>query len=452
MFNLQFLGATETVTGSKYLIEIEDLSLLVDCGLFQGFKQLRLRNWAHLPIDIPHLSYVILTHAHIDHSGYIPLLVKNGFRGKIFCSAATQALCQILLPDSGYLQEEEARFANEHGFSKHKPAVPLYTREDAEKSLEFFEPIDWEKPISLKDQFSFQLLRAGHLLGAASVRLTCRNTSILFSGDLGRPNDPIMYPPHSPVASDYLIVESTYGDRIHENTNPKEILSDLVNRTIARGGSVLIPSFAVGRAQSVLYYLHQLRQEKQIPNVPIFLNSPMAINANQIFEKFHEDHQLSQAEAQAICDEAIYVNSAKDSQELNERKDPAIIIAASGMATGGRILHHLKTYLPNPKNSVLFVGFQAGGTRGEALIHGVDKIKIHGEYWKVKAEIKQIHNLSAHADSEEILSWLKSCSKRPRQVFLTHGESQSIDSLRKKIDEELHWDCHIPYYLEKIEL
>jgi metallo-beta-lactamase family protein len=353
------------------------------------------------------------------------------------------------LPDSGYLQEEEALFANKHGFSKHRPALPLYTKSDAEHSLKQFEPIEWNQAYQISDDFCFKFVRAGHLLGAASIRTEYKKISVLFSGDVGRPDDPLMYAPAAIEPADFLVVESTYGDRLHDSRDPKDQLRDILKKTVERRGSLIIPSFAVGRAQLMLYYLHQLRLEKSIPPTAIFLNSPMAQSANRIFESYHSDHRLSCLESQKICDEAIYVNSVEESRRLNHRQEPAIIIAASGMATGGRVLHHLKHYVSDPRNTILFVGFQAGGTRGEAMIHGAESIKIHGEFWPVRAEVLQMDNLSAHADQREMLDWLKTCARATKKIFLTHGELAALDSFRRKIEEDLHWSCHIPFYLEK---
>ena len=450
---IQFLGATGTVTGSKYLVESGSTRILVDCGLFQGYKQLRLRNWAPLPIRPSELDAVVLTHAHLDHSGYLPLLVKNGFKGKIHCCEATYDLCKILLPDSGRLQEEEAAYGNRHEFSKHKPALPLYTEEDAVRALEFFAPATFGTRLDIGGGLSATLVLAGHILGAAIVSIGDGNTTITFSGDLGRPNDLIMRPPEIIEKTDYLVVESTYGDRHHDPADPMILLGKTIRETAARGGVTIIPSFAVGRAQILLYYMYLLKEAGQIPaSLPIYLNSPMAVDATEIYRKHRSDHRLSHQECEAMCRAAKIVNTAEDSIALNLRRMPMVIIAASGMATGGRVLHHLKAFAPDPRNTILFSGFQAGGTRGASMIAGAESIKIHGAYVPVRARVAQIDNLSAHADADEILAWLGHFVAPPRQTFITHGESAAADELRKRIEGKLHWNCRVPEYFESVDL
>lgn len=452
MMNLQFMGATGTVTGSKYLLRHGSRQILIDCGLFQGYKQLRLRNWAPLPVDPKSIDAVILTHAHLDHSGYVPLLVRNGFKGKVYCTAATRDLCEILLPDSGHLQEEQAEYANRHGFSKHKPALPLYTRADAEACMANFSPVAFDTEWHLGGGLAARLLPSGHILGSAFVSLRDADTSVLFSGDLGRPHDLLMPAPTVIPRADYLIVESTYGDRKHDPTDPKIKLADVINRTAQRQGVIVIPSFAVGRAQELLYYVHLLKAEKKIPDIPVFLNSPMAVDATRIFHNHQGEHRLTSDECAAMCRTAHIVNSVEESKRLNLKKGPMIIIAASGMATGGRVVHHLEAFAPDPRNSILFAGFQAGGTRGAAIVQGVESIKIHGEQIPVRAEVAMIGNLSAHADADETLDWLRGFESPPRRTFVTHGEPVSADALRHRIEEELRWDCSVPDYLEKVEL
>lgn len=449
---ITFLGATNTVTGSKYLVRSDSRTVLVDCGLFQGYKPLRLRNWAPLPVDPKTIDAVVLTHAHIDHSGYIPLLVKNGFAGKVYCSTATRDLCSILLPDSGYLQEEEARYANKHGYSKHAPAKPLYTQDDAKRSLRRFSPLEFEREHDLGGGLSLRLLPAGHILGASLTRLSDGKQSILFSGDLGRMLDPIMVAPSKVDHADYLIVESTYGDRLHDAVDPQVALADIIGRTAQRKGVVVIPAFAVGRAQLLLYYIHLLKSARKIPDIPVYLNSPMAVNANTVFHNHRGEHRLTPAQCDGMCGAAHIVNSAEDSRRLNNRRGPMVIVAASGMATGGRVVHHLKAFAPDPKNTILFAGFQAGGTRGAAIVNGAENVKIHGEYVAVKAEVKVLHNLSAHADYAEILSWLGHFKTPPKHTFITHGEPAAADALRKRIDEKLKWQCSVPDYSEQANL
>jgi len=449
---LTFLGATGTVTGSKYLLEVGKKRILIDCGLFQGLKQLRLKNWAKLPIDPASVDMVILTHAHIDHTGYLPLFVRNGFEGKVYCTYGTRDLCEILLPDSAHLQEEEARFANKYGFSKHSPALPLYTKDDAIKALDLLHPVDFEKDIDLGDGVTMRMMPNGHILGSAFVRISDGHRSILFSGDIGRPHDLLMRPPTQVKQADYLVMESTYGDRTHDKTNPQIKLADTINHTISRGGKVIIPVFAVGRAQEILYYIHLLKTQRKIPDVPIYLNSPMAIDATQIFQRHSGEHRLSRAECEAMGNTAHMVNTVEQSKALNENRHPMVILAASGMASGGRVVHHLKAFAPNPNNTILFVGFQAAGTRGAAMVDGADSIKIHGEYIPVNAEIAFISNLSAHGDYLEILDWLRGFESAPKCVFITHGEPVAADAMRHHIEEKLHWNVHVPDYLETVEL
>lgn len=449
---ITFLGATNTVTGSKYLVQAGARKILVDCGLFQGYKQLRLRNWSPLPVNPRDIDAVVLTHAHLDHSGYLPLLVRDGFAGKIYCSAATRELCGLLLPDSGYLQEEEARYANKKGFSKHKPALPLYTEQDGERALHQFTVIDFERDLDLGAGLSARLIPNGHILGSACALLKHEGLSLLFSGDLGRPHDPLLPPPHTVHGADYLVMESTYGNRRHDPSDPQTALAAVINRTVARGGVVLIPAFAVGRTQTLLYYLHRLKVAKSIPDIPIYVNSPMAGSATEIFCNHQSEQRLTFAERQAMCHAAHYVSSVEESKALNQRREPMVLISASGMATGGRVLHHLKVFAPDARNTILFSGFQAGGTRGASLVNGADAVKIHGEYVPVRAEVTVLDNLSAHADYAEILDWLGHFAYPPRYTFITHGEPAAADALRRRIEEQLRWPCRAPDYLEKVAL
>jgi len=449
---ITFLGATGTVTGSKYLIASGSKKVLVDCGLFQGFKQLRLRNWESLPVSPAEVDSVVLTHAHLDHSGYLPLLVKEGFSGKIYCTPGTRDLCAILLPDSGYLQEEDAEHANKHRYSKHDPALPLYTQEDAVGSLRQFLPVDFDRDHDLGGGLILRFLPAGHILGSALVSLNNAQTSILFSGDLGRPQDLIMKPPATVHNTDYLVIESTYGNRRHDPTDPKTALAAVINRTVERGGVVLIPSFAVGRTQSVLYYIHLLKSERAIPDIPVYLNSPMAVEATDIYCDHFREHRLTPPECKAMCGAAHFVNSVEESKRLNSFPPPMIVISASGMATGGRVLHHIEAFAPDPRNTILFVGYQAGGTRGEAMVNGAPSVKIHGEYVPVRAEIVSMEGLSAHADYAEIMDWLGHFDSPPRKTFITHGEPPAADALRHRIEEQRGWRCRVPDYLERAML
>ncbi|WP_372723014.1 MBL fold metallo-hydrolase [Immundisolibacter sp.] len=449
--HLTFLGAAGSVTGSKYLLEVAGRRLLVDCGLFQGYKQLRLKNWAALPVKPASLDAVLLTHAHIDHSGYLPLLVKNGYGGRVWCTPGTAALCEILLPDSGHLQQQDAEYANRKGFSRHRPALPLYDKQDAIDCLPALERVefnDWFEPCA---GVRARLRPAGHILGASSVELEADGRRLLFSGDLGRNDHPILYDPAPPPPVDYLVVESTYGDRLHPPSDPAQELAAVIKRTAARGGMVLIPAFAVGRTQELLFYIHQLKQQGAIPDVPVFLDSPMAINASELLQRFASEHRLSAAQAGEVCATATYVREREDSIALNSRTHPMIIISASGMITGGRVLHHLKARAGNPDNTILFAGYQAGGTRGAALLAGAQEIKLHGRYLRVKAEVASIENLSAHADWQGILDWL-SAMPSPRQAFVTHGEPAAADALRLRLHEKFGWAATAPTLGERVHL
>ncbi len=449
---MQFLGATGTVTGSKYLVRVGGRKILVDCGLFQGYKQLRLRNRTPLPVNPREIDAVILTHAHLDHSGYLPLLIKNGYAGKVYCTQATRDVCAILLPDSGRLQEEEAEYANRHKYSKHAPALPLYTREDAEYSLLRFIPVDFARDVDLGGGLTLHLLPAGHMLGSSFVRLRHDGKTLLFTGDLGRPNDLIMVALTVVDRADYLVVESTYGDRRHDPTDPQQRLAEVINRTVKRGGAVIVPAFAVGRAQTLMYLIHLLKESNAIPDLPVFLNSPMAVDATRIYHNHRGEHRLTPAQCDAMCAAARIVNTVEESKRLNDFRGPMIVISASGMATGGRVVHHLKAFAPDPRNTILFVGFQAGGTRGAAMLNGAETIKIHGEYVPVRAEVVNIDNLSAHADYAEILAWLEHFESPPRQTFVTHGEPKAADALRHRIEENLGWRTCVPEYLETVLL
>jgi len=451
-FDLSFLGGAGTVTGSKYLLEYDRHRLLVDCGLFQGFKSLRLKNWAPFPSDPSSIEAVALTHAHIDHSGYLPLLVRQGFAGPILCSRATADLCRILLPDAGYLQEKDADFANRHGFSKHKPALPLYTQRDAENSLRRLKAVPFNEICRLSGGATALFRRAGHILGAAIVQFDVAGTSIVFSGDLGRYDDPIMVDPAAVSQADYLVVESTYGDRRHDRRDPVDVIGQIVETTIGRGGTIVIPAFAVGRAQSLLFYLDRLRSQGRLSNVPVFLDSPMAEDASEVLSRNIEDQRLSEPMCRRACAVAHYVRSVEESKALTANPMPKVIISASGMATGGRVLHHLKAYAPDPRNTILFAGFQAGGTRGAAMLAGAASIKIHGAYVPVRAEVHNLDMLSAHADADEIMRWLRGFRSPPRMTFVTHGEPTAADALRHRIEEELGWSCLVPDHGQKISL
>jgi metallo-beta-lactamase family protein len=447
--DLTFLGATGTVTGSKTLLRGEGRPVLFDCGLFQGLKALRLRNWERLPVSPKGIGAVVLTHAHIDHSGYLPLLVRNGFRGHVYCTRATFDLCKILLPDSGHLQEEQARFANEHGFSKHKPALPLYTVEDAVRALKQITPVDYDHPRDIDGGVRVRFLPAGHILGASIVVAEAGGRRIVFSGDLGRMADPVMRPPTRVAEADTLIVESTYGNRRHAQADPEAELEGHLRRAFERKGVVIIPAFAVGRAQMLLHFLARIRARGVLDGIPVYLNSPMAIDATRIFRHYRAEHRLTEEECQAACSVAKMVNTPEESKALNTRSGPMVIVSASGMATGGRVLHHLQAFAPDPRNLVLFSGFQAAGTRGAAMVEGAESVKIHGEYVPIRAEVANLDSLSAHADYAEILDWLSGFSRAPAHTYITHGEPSASDELRRRITETLGWACSVPEYLSK---
>lgn len=449
---LKFLGATGTVTGSKYLLTHGDKRILIDCGLFQGYKELRLRNWDKLPIDPKSIDAILLTHAHIDHSGYLPLIVKEGFTGAIIATEATFDLCSVLLPDSGHLQEEDARRANKYQYTKHHPARPLYTIEDARFALEQFDIVKFARSYPLLDDVEATWYRAGHILGASMIMLQFDGKKLLFTGDLGRPNDPVMKPPAIIQQTDYLVTESTYGNRLHEKSDPKDMLKKIINDTAKRGGTVLIPSFAVGRAQSILYEIYLLKLDNQIPDLPVYLDSPMAINATKLFYKHAIDHKLSKAIALEVCKIATYTKTIDQSKAINANPMPKIIISASGMATGGRILHHLKLIAPDVRNTILFTGYQAGGTRGVRILNQESEIKIHGQLVPVRAHVAHASNTSAHADYQEMLQWLGNFQAPPQKIFLTHGEPNASLSLKQRIESTLGWHCYLPDYLEEVDL
>ncbi len=449
---LSFLGGAGTVTGSKYLLEHQGRRLLVDAGLYQGLKQLRLRNWADFAVAPASLDAIVLSHAHLDHSGYIPRLVQQGFAGPVYCTAATRDLCGLILPDSGHLLEEEAAYANRHGFSRHQPALPLYSAAEARAALRHFKAREWGERFEPIPGVRVCLARAGHLLGAASVRIEWQDRAILFSGDLGRSDDLLMTPPQPPEAADTVVIESTYGDRAHAAADPLTELASAINRTAARGGVVLVPAFAVGRAQALLYAVHLLREQGRIPRLPAFLNSPMAASATALYRAHAGEHRLDAEACAAMGAAAQIVNSVEDSKRLNDIRYPAIIISASGMASGGRVLHHLKAFAPDPRNSIVFAGYQAAGTRGAAIVAGAASVKIHGQQVAIRAEVAMLGAMSAHADRNELLAWIGALPAAPRQVFVTHGEPVAADALRQAISERHGWPCAVPEYRGTVEL
>jgi len=449
--DVTFYGATGTVTGSRSLVDVGGQRLLVDCGLFQGYKTLRERNWAELPFDARSLDAVLLTHAHIDHSGALPLLMKAGFKGKIWATAASAELAEVLLLDTAHLQEEEARYRNRHGKTKHQPAEPLYTQDDAHKALAHLHRVGSDGQLNLGDA-QVEFSPAGHILGASSIRVSDGERSVLFSGDLGRDDDLVMLPPQTGQQADWVVVESTYGDRLHMDLDPIEQLGDIVRRTAARGGVVIIPAFAVGRTQGLLYALYRLKQAGAIPDLPVMLDSPMGIKATGLYERHNHLHRLSDEECAGIRHMTRFVSSVDDSKALMRQRYPMVVIAGSGMVTGGRVLHHIANFGTHPRNTIVLSGFQAGGTRGADLAAGAKSIKLFGEYVSIRAEVAQIEGLSAHADQTGLLDWLKGLGQPPRQVFVTHGEPHAADALRLRIKEQLGWSARVPDYRETFRL
>jgi len=464
MATLTFLGAAGSVTGSRYLLEAGGERLMIDCGTFEGSKELRLRNWNPLPVDAGSIRGLVLTHAHLDHTGYIPRFIKEGFRGPVYATGATVDLARLLLPDSGHLQEEDAAFANRRGFSKHTPALPLYTYADAVASLQRFHTVEESKPVELSEHFSFRYFRAGHILGARSILVEVRENGavrhVFFSGDVGREQQLLVRPPAVPeLDGDYVMLcESTYGDRLHASDDYHARLANIVEATAARDGTVVIPAFAVGRTQELLYVFREIIESKRLRPLPIHVDSPMAIDCTDIYRHHCEDHNLEmeRLEAQGVRPFAApgvhFDRSVADSKSLNDARPPLIIISASGMATGGRVLHHLARCLPDARNTILFEGFQSPGTRGQAIQSGAHAVKMHGEMVPVRAHVESMENLSGHGDYGEILRWLGRFPRPPRKVWLVHGEPPASQSLRQKIAAQLGWDAGVAQYLQKITL
>jgi metallo-beta-lactamase family protein len=482
MTTLTFLGAAQTVTGSKYLLEHNGSKVLVDAGLFQGLKELRERNWQDLPVPPREIDAIVLTHAHLDHCGYLPRLVSHGFRGRVFCTAGTKDLCGIVLPDSGRIQEEDAEQANKHHYTAHAPALPLYTEDDANHALTLLQPAGYDRPLPVANGIEVEFINAGHLLGSSYARIRTSTGTILFGGDLGRFERPVLPDPTMVDHADYLLVESTYGNRVHEDDDEGSKLAQVIRDTAERGGRIVIPAFAIGRTEELLYWLRRLEMERRIPVLPVFLDSPMASRALERYQaRLHElDPELRpednddvaphgpashepyvrrrtqaarERELCAFCTTTFKtVSSTQESKELTASKNPAIIISASGMATGGRVLHHLKSILPDPKNTALLVGFQAEGTRGRRLLNGEKTLRIHGVEVPVNAQIERIDSMSAHADSQEIMRWLRGFGAPPRRTFLVHGEPEAMQALNRTIRKELGWNTHMPHWQERVEL
>jgi metallo-beta-lactamase family protein len=463
MAKITFLGAAGTVTGSKYLLEAGGKRLLVDCGLFQGSKELQQRNWNPLTVDPATIDWVLLTHAHIDHRGYLPRLVAAGYRGPVYADAATHELCNLLLPDSAHLQEEDAQFAARKGYSSHKQPLPLYTVTQAQQALARFQEIPREDGFTISPEFSVRTHDAGHILGSTWLELTIaengKKTLVVFSGDIGRYDQVILKDPESPTHADFLLCESTYGDREHGTVSVADELADVINRVAQRGGVVVIPSFAVGRTQTLMYYLRELDDAQRIPKLPVYVDSPMAISVTDIYARHHEDHDLdfTKLEQQGDRDplnlhDVHMTRAVEDSKKINDVTSPCIIISASGMATGGRVLHHLAKRLPDSRSAVLLVGYQASATLGRALQDGAQFVRIHGQEVPVRAEVVVLDQLSAHAGRSELLRWLSGFTAPPRQTFLVHGEPSGLEGLRAGIASRYHWPVVVPAYLQSFDL
>lgn len=481
MISLTFLGAARTVTGSKYLVESNGTRIMVDAGLFQGLKELRERNWKDLPVPPSSIEAIVLTHAHLDHCGYLPRLVSQGFRGRVFCTQGTQDLCKIVLPDAGRLQEEDAAFANRHNFSRHKPALPLYTEADAFRAVSQLQPVGYDRPMPVAAGIEVDFVNAGHLLGSSFARMRIDGRTIVFGGDLGRFGRPVL-PDPSPVAeADYLLVESTYGDRVHEQDDNGDRLAAIVSETAQKGGKLIIPAFAIGRVEELIYWLKRLESENRIPVLPVFVDSPMAAAAlaryaarvQELDPEMQPEERDDKAphdaraphppdvrrrqarqerEVCVFCTERFRViGSAEESKQLTSSRAPSIVISASGMAEGGRVLHHLKAALPDAKNTVLFAGYQAAGTRGRRLVDGEKTVKMHGAWIPVAARIERLDSMSAHADGNEIMRWLGGFTAPPEQTFIVHGEPTAQDTLGRRIQAELDWKWKAPEHQERVQ-
>lgn len=450
--SLQFLGAAGTVTGSRYLVETGGTRLLVDCGLFQGYKQLRERNRAPFPVPPDTVDAVLLTHAHLDHSGYLPALARDGFRGRVHCTAATRDLCGLLLPDSAHLLEEEAKFAKAKGYSRHADPEPLYTSSDAAAALRLFSTHDFEQVVEIAEGVRARFIPAGHLLGAAQVRIEHGGKTLHFSGDVGRPHDVLMRPAQPFEGADILVCESTYGNRRHPRIDPDEELGTVIRRVAARGGVIIVPAFAIGRSQGVLLQIARLRQRGQIPAVPVYLNSPMAIDATDIYRRYHGEHTATDAECKSMYALAQMVRTSEESKALNRRHGPMIILSASGMLTGGRVLHHLEAFGADERNAIVLSGFQAGGTRGAALLGGADHLRMFGRDIRIGAEVIALQSFSGHADADELMHWMAHAPRAPQMTYITHGEPDAADTLRARIKRELGWPVHVPEQLERVSI
>lgn len=449
---IHFLGASGTVTGSKFYLETPEQNIMIDCGMFQGLKELRQMNWKPLPIDVKKIDMVLLTHGHLDHTGYLPRLVKNGFQGEIIGTKPTLSITSIILKDSAKIHEEDAERANREGYSKHKPALPFYTVEEAQRSIRLFRFEEKDKWIKLSENIRFKFRYNGHIIGATFIELEVYGKLFLFSGDVGRTEDLLLKPPEHPEWADYLFLESTYGNKLHPKEDVAQLLVDLVQRTIQERGNLIIPSFAVERLQSLMYLLWKLYKMNRIPNIPLFIDSPMGNNVLTVFENHNDWHKLTPNECRAMCSHFNIVTSYKDTWKTIDDPRPKVVIAGSGMVTGGRVLTYLKQLIDMPSTTVLLVGYQAEGTRGRQLLEGTHEIKLFGKYIPVEAKIEHLESLSAHADQSELLDWLGEIKNFPEQVFLIHGEPLVLDAFRTKIKDSFGWRVHIPKLYETIEV
>ena len=449
---IHFLGASRTVTGSKYLLETPEQNIMVDCGMFQGLKELRELNWKPLPVDVAKIDVVLLTHGHLDHTGYLPRLVKDGFRGKIIGTSPTLDIAKIILLDSAKIQEEDAEQANREGYSKHEKAEPFYTVREAEITLNFFRSEERDRWIQLSENIKFRFRYNGHIIGATFIELDIFGKIIVFSGDIGRAHDLLLFPPEKPRWADYLFIESTYGNKLHPEERVSERLVALINKTIHNRGNLIIPSFAVERLQTLMFLLWKLFKERQIPNIPIFIDSPMGNNVLSVFRDFPEWHKLSLNEFKAMNSRMEIITSYKETWETIHNPHPKVVIAGSGMVTGGRVLTYLSQMIDKSNTSILLVGYQAAGTRGRQLLEGAQELKFFGKYYPVKAEIFHIESLSAHADQQGLLDWTDEIKNIPEEVFLVHGEPEAQDALQQKLQDTYGWKVSVPNLFSSKEI
>ena len=449
---IYFFGAAETVTGSKTLIEAQDLNVLIDCGMFQGLKELRLLNREPLRFDVNLIDFVILTHGHLDHCGWLPLLVKQGFTGKIFCTAPTKEITKLILSDSAKIQEEEAEKANKEHYSKHNPAEPLYTLEEAERVFSLLKIVNPNEEIKLSNTVSFHFFYASHILGACSISMKIEDKTLVFSGDVGQDDDVLLFPPIKPKHADYVFLESTYGDRLHPNSDVYFDLELFINNTVQKNGNVIIPSFAVERVQTMMYYLWQLKKNNRIPNIPYIIDTPMGIDVLHLFLENPKWHKLTPHECEEMCKMVTLISNYKDTIETIYDKRSKVVIAASGMITGGRVLSYLERYIDKPENTILLVGYQAEGTRGRKLLEGVKEIKMYGKYYNVEASVFLVEGLSAHGDQKDLINWLSGLEQKPKKIFLVHGEKEAAQVFKTKIEAMYNVECMIPKINQVMEL